>query len=469
MSARLEALLVGEGSLPTAAVRAATERQRVYGGALDTALLELGVISEPALWARLAMATGLPVPPPNLSDGSSAAIPPLLSAAETVRLRAVPVGETEGQLMFVCSEPVEADAIRGAAADHGYGARLYIVPEIRLIALRQRLYGEPLTGRYAALLARTVGTTNARTGYASPAREESRLRRPPPAPGHRAPAGLDNAADGASPCGPSSSSFWGMDWELSEPVLDSSLEVEVELHGAEPASLMSDEHLDAPTHLRVISAEPASDAERSGQVEPSLDESSAPMSINDSATEALCRRARDTSDRGRPLALRALRLRRDQPSVRFLLAEWRAIAEARTPAAVEAMHALGEVRDEGAIPLLLDLLEAAPSPEIEAAAHRALVALAAQDHGRSAARWRTWWRDNAARNRVEWLLDSLGHREPELRRAAAEELRHLSGESFGYLFDLPRRQRKRARDRWAAWWHESVRGQRDKGDARLRS
>ena len=45
-------------------------------------------------------------------------------------------------------------------------------------------------------------------------------------------------------------------------------------------------------------------------------------------------------------------------------------------------------------------------------------------------------------------------------RPSEDELRALTGEYFGYHFDLPRREREQARSRWQAWWYESGRARK---------
>jgi hypothetical protein len=59
---------------------------------------------------------------------------------------------------------------------------------------------------------------------------------------------------------------------------------------------------------------------------------------------------------------------------------------------------------------------------------------------------------------VEWLLEALAHRNPELRLLASTELYEISGEYFGYHYDLPERDREEARQRWIAWWHSKNQG-----------
>ncbi|MEP6655480.1 MAG: hypothetical protein ABJA82_19095, partial [Myxococcales bacterium] len=183
----------------------------------------------------------------------------------------------------------------------------------------------------------------------------------------------------------------------------------------------------------------------------------APDSDSDFATAALCRRARDMHDKGRLLALRALRQRTDHPATQALLEELRAVAAdpgRDAEETISAIDALGELRDGAAIPAMIDRLAASAASEVAEAAHRALVATCARDFGRSRRRWRTWARDHGARPRVEWLIDGLAHKQAAIRTAAIEELRHLTGDSFGYLPSSPKNERDRVLRRFAAWWQQ---------------
>jgi hypothetical protein len=119
-------------------------------------------------------------------------------------------------------------------------------------------------------------------------------------------------------------------------------------------------------------------------------------------------------------------------------------------AAVEALSALG---DGESVPALADLLEDSDFGVRESALN-ALVSLTKQDFGPSARRWLTWWERNAHRHRVEWLIDGLVHKAPEIRASAAGDLLEITGESFGYSFDLGRREREAVRRKFVDWWAE---------------
>jgi hypothetical protein len=124
----------------------------------------------------------------------------------------------------------------------------------------------------------------------------------------------------------------------------------------------------------------------------------------------------------------------------------------RVEAAAVALAALGDVR---AIPELLDAH--GRGGHSVSAVGRALVELTKQDFGPSTRKWRQWWDKNRGKNRIEWLLDGLAHKETEIRRSAVEDLRKATGEYFGYHHDLPRRERELARQRWIDWWNQTGR------------
>ena len=122
----------------------------------------------------------------------------------------------------------------------------------------------------------------------------------------------------------------------------------------------------------------------------------------------------------------------------------------RVMAAAAAVAALGDVQS---IPDLVDTV-GRPGKRGEHA-RRALVALTKQDFGSSERRWRRWWEDHRKMHRIEWMIEGLGHKEAPIRQSAADDLRTLTGEHFGYHHDLPRRDRDAAQMRWRMWWNET--------------
>jgi hypothetical protein len=117
-----------------------------------------------------------------------------------------------------------------------------------------------------------------------------------------------------------------------------------------------------------------------------------------------------------------------------------------------ALAALADVR---AIPDLLDVHGRGGDAAV--AVGKALVGLTKQDFGINNKKWRQWWDKNRKKNRIEWLLDGLAARDPDIRRSSAEDLRKATGEYFGYHHDLPKRERELARQRWNEWWNQTGR------------
>lgn len=117
-----------------------------------------------------------------------------------------------------------------------------------------------------------------------------------------------------------------------------------------------------------------------------------------------------------------------------------------------AANAVSELGDVHALPDLLDTV--GRDGRRAEHARRALSALTKQDFGTSERKWRRWWDEHKHRHRIEWLIEGLTHKEGSIRQSAADDLRKLTGEHFGYHHDLPRRDRDVAQQRWKQWWNE---------------
>ena len=128
--------------------------------------------------------------------------------------------------------------------------------------------------------------------------------------------------------------------------------------------------------------------------------------------------------------------------------------EAKRPsrtARLGLLEALGDMREAKAVALLIGHLGDADA-EIATIARRSLIAITRQDFANDTRRWLSWWGQNSARHRVEWLIDALVDETQGIRRAAGDELKGLTHETFGYYDDLPKRERERAQQRFRDWW-----------------
>jgi hypothetical protein len=185
---------------------------------------------------------------------------------------------------------------------------------------------------------------------------------------------------------------------------------------------------------------------------------------SEEAARAIVRRFVDDEQEVRRAALAAGRLMQGNAQARTMIQSGLAELLADSSRPEEQRHALieaiADLRDGRAVPTLLRLLEDR-SADIVRSAHWALVVLARQDFGSSAAAWEEWWRHNSARHRIEWLIDALLHDSADIRRAAGDELKSTTKEYFGYYDDLPVAERQKAQTRYREWWEA-------KGKARFR-
>jgi hypothetical protein len=346
--------LVRRGVITREAASEAEQRKKLYGGGLDSALLELRATDEETLTSHLAEIIGIPLASPDtqalLPNRAASA---WMDGATAQKLGAAPHAK-QGDVLDVLVRPEhDHDALVAWATERSLLIEPALVCEVRFRAHLRALYDTPMPPRYLALLANMVGTANARAATGDDVRE---MRTPTPV-----------------------------------------------VSGLDPV-------------------------------------------------ETLLAAARLGDATARRRALRRLSRHVQTPRViAFRHALEKKAAESNSTVAVGALRALSELRDKNAVPALVEMLEA-PNPVIAAAAHDALVALCCDDVGPKAKRWLDWWTRMGGLSRVEWLLEALAHRDPEMRLLASTELYEISGEYFGYHYDLPERDREEARQRWITWW-----------------
>jgi hypothetical protein len=352
MPSRLSDHLLAAGIVPVDGVRAAVARQAVYGGALDTALLELEAIDEGALWGALAAATELGIPDRALCEAPQRLVKPDgsdaldLDGAWSARCRAVPVGVKDGTLQILCGEPVARPAIEAATAALAIPFALFVAPEIWIAAVQQAIYGRHMEPRLVRLFARVVG--------AQPVRRWQAAHTPAP------------------PAVP------------PEPAIEIPPREIPPRQPGPPAA--------APVPAAPATAAPAEAAPPAPATSPATPAPAGPT-----------------------------------------------LHKAEVPALIVRLERGGDVK----------------------AAHAALVAITKQDFGTKPKRWASWWDKHQEDDRIDWVFEGLSHKTAEIRAAAEQELRALTGEYFGYAFDLPREAREGARARWQAWWKEK--GGKSKG------
>ncbi len=121
-----------------------------------------------------------------------------------------------------------------------------------------------------------------------------------------------------------------------------------------------------------------------------------------------------------------------------------------------AARAVGTLRDVEAIARLIELLSN-KDRFIQEAALESLCSITGQQHGLKPHRWKNWYADNGDRHRVEWIIDSLRHRDLPVRRWAADELIRVTGHRIPFSPMGDRRSRDVAAQAWTDWWEGSGR------------
>src|SRR6185436_406567 len=158
----LASLLIGSGAVSREKIALAQSRRTVYGGTLDTILLELGALDERTLTAHLAEATGLPAPLPERLASPGLEARGAMPAEDARRLSAAPLGRKDGVLELALHPEADADAITAWADTAGLRIACFVVPEVRYRELMAMVYGDVVAPRFVSVLARLMGAVGAR-------------------------------------------------------------------------------------------------------------------------------------------------------------------------------------------------------------------------------------------------------------------------------------------------------------------
>lgn len=173
---------------------------------------------------------------------------------------------------------------------------------------------------------------------------------------------------------------------------------------------------------------------------------------DDGVIESLATRAFDPDGDVRTIAMRVLETYSRTSGFSARVGPVR--AELRSPnqtRQVQAARAVGTLRDVGAVPDLINLLDD-PEKRVREIGLEALCSITGQQLGSRANRWRNWWGANADRSRIEWVIDALSHKEPAVRRWASGELRRITGQPFAFNADGNKSEREAVIKQWKQWY-----------------
>jgi HEAT repeat protein len=151
MPSRLSSLLVRDGLVGVKRMEKAFQRQVIYGGSLDTILLEMSLVPEERLTQYLALASGLP---PAARDDGEALDPEavaMVSRELAEQYRAVPIAfERDAIRVLVCA-PLELTELEDLADLLDRPLQPLIAPEFRWHLVFAAAYGLDPPARFTTL------------------------------------------------------------------------------------------------------------------------------------------------------------------------------------------------------------------------------------------------------------------------------------------------------------------------------
>jgi hypothetical protein len=151
MPSRLSSLLVRDGLVGVKRMEKAFQRQVIYGGSLDTILLEMNLVPEERLTQYLALASGLPPAAPGEADAIEPAATALISAEISEQFRAIPLTVAGEALRVLVCSPLELTELEDLADLLDRPLQPLITPEYRWHLAFATAYGGDAPARFTTL------------------------------------------------------------------------------------------------------------------------------------------------------------------------------------------------------------------------------------------------------------------------------------------------------------------------------
>jgi len=154
MTSRLSSLLVRDGLVRVHRMEHVFQRQVIYGGSLDTILLELELVDDHRLQQYLSLATGLPPQSNGAPDIDAEALRSVCNEDMAKKYQVVPAEQDGRALRVLVCDPVEVEALEGLADELDMSVQPMVVPEYQFRMSFSELFGGETDERFSKLAAK---------------------------------------------------------------------------------------------------------------------------------------------------------------------------------------------------------------------------------------------------------------------------------------------------------------------------
>src|SRR5262245_45573750 len=151
MPSRLSSLLVRDGLVGVKRMEKAFQRQVIYGGSLDTILLEMNLVPEERLTQYLALASGLPPAARDEGEHLDDEALDLITAEIAAQFRAVPLSIDGDALRVLVCSPLEITELEDLADLLDRPLQPLITPEYRWHLVYSKAYRVEAPARFSTL------------------------------------------------------------------------------------------------------------------------------------------------------------------------------------------------------------------------------------------------------------------------------------------------------------------------------
>ena len=150
-TSRLSSLLVRDGLVRVSRMEHVFQRQVIYGGSLDTILLEMKLVEDHRLQQYLSLATGLPPANGEVSQEPSEDLAKTCTQSVANKYQVVPIALEDRSLSVLVCDPVDVAKLEGLADELDISVQPMVVPEYQYRMCLARLYGEETDERFTKL------------------------------------------------------------------------------------------------------------------------------------------------------------------------------------------------------------------------------------------------------------------------------------------------------------------------------